>query len=72
MRNSFLAGAYELRHGIPGGIPPKGTGPDTIRAMPTDLLLNYMAIRLDSKKAAGIKFVINLVTPDTGEKSWLS
>jgi alkyl sulfatase BDS1-like metallo-beta-lactamase superfamily hydrolase len=68
VRNSFLAGAYELRHGIPGGVPPKGTGPDTIRAMTTDLWLDYMGIRLDSKKAAGIKFVINLVTPDNGEK----
>ena len=68
VRNSFLAGAYELRHGIPGGVPPKGTGPDTIRAMTTDLWLDYMGIRLDSKKAEGIKFVINLVTPDNGEK----
>ena len=68
VRNSFLAGAYELRHGIPGGVPPKSTGPDTIRAMSTDLWLDYMGIRLDSKKAAGMKFVINLVTPDNGEK----
>ena len=68
VRNSFLAAAYELRHGIPGGVPPKGTGPDTIRAMTTDLWLDYMGIRLDSQKAAGMKFVINLVTPDNGEK----
>jgi len=68
VRNSFLAAAYELRHGIPGGVPPKGTGPDTIRAMTTDLWLDYMGIRLDSKKAVGINFVINLVTPDNGEK----
>ena len=68
VRNSFLAGAYELRHGIPGGVPPKSTGPDTIKAMTTDLWLDYMGIRLDSNKAAGMKFVINLVTPDNGEK----
>jgi alkyl sulfatase BDS1-like metallo-beta-lactamase superfamily hydrolase len=68
VRNSFLAAAYELRHGIPGGVPPKGTGPDTIRAMSTDLWLDYMGIRLDCKKAAGMKFVINLVTPDNDEK----
>lgn len=70
VRNSFLAGAYELRHGIPGGVPPKSTGPDTIRAMSTDLWLDYMGIRLDSKKA--MKFVINLVTPDNGENTWLN
>ena len=68
VRNSFLAGAYELRHGVPEGIVPSGTGPDSIRAMTTDLWLDYMGIRLDTKKAAGMKFVINLVTPDNGEK----
>ena len=67
-RNSYLAGAYELRHGVPRGIPPSGTGPDTIRAMTTDLWLDFMGIRLDTKKAEGMKFVINLVTPDNGEK----
>jgi alkyl sulfatase BDS1-like metallo-beta-lactamase superfamily hydrolase len=68
VRNSFLAGAYELRHGIPGGVPPKSTGPDTIRAMSTDLWLDFIGIRLDSKKVEGMKSVINLVTPDNGEK----
>jgi len=68
VRNSFLAAAYELRSGIPGGVPPKSTGPDTIRAMSTDLWLDFIGIRMDSKKAEGLKFVINLVTPDNGEK----
>jgi alkyl sulfatase BDS1-like metallo-beta-lactamase superfamily hydrolase len=68
VRNSFLAAAYELRSGIPGGVPPKSTGPDTIRAMSTDLWLDFLGIRMDSKKAEGMKFVINLVTPDNGEK----
>lgn len=68
VRNSFLAAAYELRHGIPEGIPPKSTSPDTIRGMSTDLWLDYLGIRLDSKKAEGLKFTINLVTPDNGEK----
>jgi alkyl sulfatase BDS1-like metallo-beta-lactamase superfamily hydrolase len=68
VRNSFLAAAYELRHGIPGGVPPKSTGPDTIRGMSTDLWLDFLAIRLDSKKVEGVKFVSNLITPDNGEK----
>lgn len=68
VRNSFLAGAYELRHGVPEGVSPKASGPDMIRAMSTDLWLDFLAIRLDSKKADGITFVINLVTPDNGEK----
>ena len=68
VRNSFLAAAYELRSGIPSGASPKSAGPDTVRAMSTDLWLDFLAIRLDSKKAEGMKFVINLVTPDNGEK----
>ncbi len=68
VRNSFLSGAYELRHGIPTGASPKTTGPDMIRAMSTELWLDFLGIRLDSKKAEGMKFIINLVTPDNDEK----
>jgi len=67
VRNSFLAGAFELRNGIPQGASPKTSGPDMISAMTTDLWLDFLGIRLDSKKAEGINFVINLVTPDNGE-----
>jgi alkyl sulfatase BDS1-like metallo-beta-lactamase superfamily hydrolase len=68
VRNSFLAGAYELRHGIPSGASPKTTGPDMIRAMSTELWLDFLGIRMDSKKAKGMKFTINLITPDNNEK----
>jgi alkyl sulfatase BDS1-like metallo-beta-lactamase superfamily hydrolase len=68
VRNSFLAGALELRNGIPSGASPKTAGPDMIRAMTTNLWLDFLAIRLDSKKAEGINFIINLVTPDNDEK----
>jgi alkyl sulfatase BDS1-like metallo-beta-lactamase superfamily hydrolase len=68
LRNSFLAAAYELRSGIPGGTPPKSAGPDVVRAMSTDLWLDFLGIRLHSKKAEGMRFTINLLTPDNGEK----
>jgi alkyl sulfatase BDS1-like metallo-beta-lactamase superfamily hydrolase len=68
LRNAFLAGAYELRSGIPGGASPKTSGPDMIRAMSTGLFLDFLGIRMDSKKAVGKAFKINLVTPDNGEK----
>ena len=68
VRNSFLAAAYELRNGIPTGASPKTTGPDMIRAMTTELWLDFLGIRLDSDKADGQAFKINLVTPDNGEK----
>jgi alkyl sulfatase BDS1-like metallo-beta-lactamase superfamily hydrolase len=68
VRNSFLAGADELRNGIPTGASPKSSGPDMIRAMTTGLWLDFLGIRLDSSKAEGVEFVINLVTPDNGER----
>lgn len=68
LRNSFLAGAYELRSGIPEGESPKSTGPDMIRAMSTELFLEFLGIRMDSRKAGGMEFTINLVTPDNGER----
>ena len=68
VRNSFLGAAYELRHGMPTGASPKSNGPDMIRAMTTELWLNSLAISMDGKKAAGMNFVINLSTPDNGEK----
>jgi alkyl sulfatase BDS1-like metallo-beta-lactamase superfamily hydrolase len=68
VRNSFLAAAFELRSGIPGGIPAKSTGPDMIRAMSTELWLDFLAIRLDGKKAQDVEFTMNLHTPNNGEK----
>ena len=68
VRNSFLAAALELRSGIPTGASPKTSGPDMIRAMSTQLWLDFLGIRLDSKKADGKAFKINLITPDNDEK----
>jgi alkyl sulfatase BDS1-like metallo-beta-lactamase superfamily hydrolase len=68
LRNSFLSGAYELRSGIPQGEAASTSSPDVIRAMSTELFLNFLAIKMDSRKAEGLSFVMNLVTPDNGEK----
>jgi alkyl sulfatase BDS1-like metallo-beta-lactamase superfamily hydrolase len=68
LRNSFLAGAYELRSGIPQGETASSSSPDIIRAMSTELFLNFLGIRMDSRKVEGLRFTINLVTPDNGEK----
>jgi alkyl sulfatase BDS1-like metallo-beta-lactamase superfamily hydrolase len=68
LRNSFLAGAYELRTGIPEGEAASSGGPDVVRAMSTGLFLDFLGIRMDSRKAEGVRFTINLITPDNGEK----
>ena len=69
LRNSFLAGAFELRSGIPQGASPDTSGPDMIAAMSTELFLDFIGIRMDSKKAEALgNYTINLITPDNGEK----
>ncbi len=68
LRNSYLAGAFELRSGIPEGAQIDSAGPDVIRAMSTELFLDFLGIRMDSRKVEGIAFTINLITPDNGEK----
>ena len=68
LRNSYLAAAYELRTGIPQGETASSSSPDVVRAMSTELFLNFLGIRMDSRKAEGMRFTMNLVTPDNGEK----
>ena len=68
LRNSFLNGAYELRSGISTAEGASTSSPDVIRAMSTELFLNFLGIRMDARKAEGLRFTINLVTPDNGEK----
>jgi alkyl sulfatase BDS1-like metallo-beta-lactamase superfamily hydrolase len=68
VRNSYLAAAYELRNGIPPGASPKTNSPDLVAAINTELFLDFLGVRLDSKKAGDAKFTMNLITPDNGEK----
>ena len=68
LRNSFLAGALELRSGIPQDPIPDSSSPAVIRAMTTELFLNFLGIKMDSRKAERLRFTINLITPDNGEK----
>ncbi len=71
LRNSFLAAAMELRNGAGAASSVYlGNTEDIARAVPTGMLLEGLAIAFDSAKAeqAGLKFVMNLEVPDTGEK----
>jgi len=68
VRNSFLAGAYELRNGIPQGEQGKSVTPDVIRAMSTETWLDFLGVKLNSKKAEGKAFKMNIITPDNNEK----
>jgi len=68
VRNSYLNMAYELRSGIPAGVAASSSSPDVIRAMATEQWLDFLGISMDSRKADGMRFTVNLVTPDNGEK----
>ena len=68
VRNTFLQGAFELRNGLPGGVAPSTTGADVVRAMSTEQWLDFVGISMDPKKAEGMRFIINLATPDNGER----
>ena len=67
VRNSFLAAAFELRHGKPSGASPT-IGPDLVRAMTTGMWLDFLGVRLDVSKTEGKNFTINFITPDNKEK----
>jgi alkyl sulfatase BDS1-like metallo-beta-lactamase superfamily hydrolase len=68
LRNSYLAGAFELRNGIPQGAQIDSASPDVVRAMSTELFLDFVGIRMDGRQTKGMEFTINLITPDNGEK----
>lgn len=67
VRNSFLAAAFELRNGIPEGDTPDSMSSDVVRAIPTELLLDFFSVQVDSKKAEDMEFIINWIEPDSGE-----
>ena len=68
-RNTFLQGAFELRNGMPAqGNAHNTMTPDVVRAMTTEQWLDFLGISMDPKKAEGLRFRINFVTPDNGEK----
>lgn len=66
-RNEYLMGAYELRHGVVKA-PFTPASPDTIRAMPLDMYLDYLGMRIDAQKADGKKLSLNLNLSDTNQQ----
>ncbi|MDA1369317.1 MAG: MBL fold metallo-hydrolase [Proteobacteria bacterium] len=67
MRNVFLSAAQELRSGTPPIAAPRGTSPSLARAMTTTQWWDAVATRVDSSRADAMQFLINFVTPDTGQ-----
>lgn len=68
LRNSYLTAAKELRDGVKQTELISTAPPDVVRSTPTSLLLDSLAIQVDSRKAEGLKFKFNLIHPDISEK----
>ena len=71
-RNAYVTGAMELRHGLPNVPARTPISPDTIKALKTPQFFDYLAVRVNGEKAAGLRFAINWHFPDTGEQHILN
>ncbi|PWU15597.1 MAG: hypothetical protein C5B45_02200 [Chlamydiae bacterium] len=67
-RNCYLTGAQELKKGIKKGLFLSSASPDIIRSMPTESLLDYLAIQLNGPRAADQQLSIYFELPDIKEK----
>lgn len=58
-RGFYLTAAKELREGVRKFSHASTDSPDTIKGMTVEMLFDYMAVRLDSEKAAGKNISLN-------------
>jgi alkyl sulfatase BDS1-like metallo-beta-lactamase superfamily hydrolase len=70
-RNFYLTGAKELRDGVVVLPTPSTASPDVIAAMPTGLILDYVAVRLRHPDAAELSGTTLLQLTDTAERHLL-
>jgi len=70
-RNFYLSAAKELRDGVMALPSPSTSSPDLARALTTEMLLDYLAVRLKGPEAAHLDHVFNLELADSGERYML-
>src|SRR5699024_5864482 len=61
-RNDYLTGAQELRNGVKK--IGRGTTPDLVRALTPEMFFSFLAVRLNSEKAAAQPMTLNWRFPD--------
>ena len=72
-RNFFLTGARELRNGIPNYLPaPQAPSLNNLHTMTSEMLFDYMSIRLNGPEAANYEYTFNIIFPDVNEQYLLS
>lgn len=59
-RNFYLTGAQELRNGVAQLPAPNTASADTVRAMTPEMFFDYLAVRLNTDKAADAAFSLNV------------
>jgi len=64
----YLMGAKELREGVKPQPSLQTASPDTIKAMPVGKFLDFLAIRLNDKKAEGKTMTFNLNITDNNKQ----
>jgi alkyl sulfatase BDS1-like metallo-beta-lactamase superfamily hydrolase len=67
-RDFYLTGAQELRHGHPQLGIGSTAAPDTVAAMTTEMLLDYLGVRIDGLAAAVRIWAIDLTATDRDER----
>jgi len=67
-RAFYLTGAQELRNGHPQGGGGGAIGQDTVRAMTTEMLFDYLGVRIDGLRAAERVWSIDVVVSDRSER----
>ena len=71
-RSVYLQGAYELRNGVPDAGGTDTASPDTINAMPPEMMFDYLGVRLNGPKAAGKKITLNVNFTDLNKEYGLT
>ncbi|WP_076861046.1 alkyl/aryl-sulfatase [Bradyrhizobium mercantei] len=66
-RNAYLLGAQELRQGVTPMPPRDRMPPETIAALTTEQIWDFLGVRVIASKADGMTIVLNWEFSDTGE-----
>jgi alkyl sulfatase BDS1-like metallo-beta-lactamase superfamily hydrolase len=67
-RNAYLFGAQELRHGMPKVPSRSPISDDTVRALHTGQLFEYLGVRLNGPKAEDKIIILNWEFTDSGDR----
>ncbi|MFG1481883.1 alkyl sulfatase dimerization domain-containing protein [Halobacteriovorax sp. HFRX-2_2] len=70
-RNFYVQGAQELRYGVGMPAPPTAS-PAILSQMDSELLLDYLSVRVNSEKANGADLTLELNITDRNEKYYLT